>query len=425
MLAELRKYVIADPYPFVVDLPKCAGMELATVDGERMLDWGGYYASKWIAHNHPRLFEADYLRRLGYAANNKIANVDFLTPECLEYYRALHAVAPRCMRNDRLEIYAINSGAEAVENMMKYLINLHDKKPGSHQSERRFIYFDQAFHGRTVFALNVTELSHDPIITKDFHGLTHGNIQVPFPVVNTDDDPSENRFRTTEALNRVERNLREHRGEIVGIIVEPIQGAGGHRVAEKEFFQGLSRLAHEYDVSLGFDEVQTAGGQTGEFFMADQLGLPYPPQAIATAKKMGNGVLYMLHSMQDEGVLDSTWGGALADMVRFCQELQIVQEERLIEAVPAKAAYLVAQLQRLQAEFPDKVSNIRGAGLYQGFSLASPAMKGALVDRALQQERLLLLGAGRHSVRLRPHLNVTDADTDVLIAKLRTLLAAL
>ena len=41
--------------------------------------------------------------------------------------------------------------------------------------------------------------------------------------------------------------LKEHRGEIVGIIVEPIQGAGGHRVAEKEFFQGLSRLAHDYE----------------------------------------------------------------------------------------------------------------------------------------------------------------------------------
>ena len=74
--------------------------------------------------------------------------------------------------------------------------------------------------------------------------------------------------------------------------------------------------------------------------MADQLELPYPPQAIASAKKMGNGVLYMLESMDDEGVLDSTWGGNLADMVRFCQELKIVRDERLIEQVPAKAAHV-------------------------------------------------------------------------------------
>jgi len=422
MLAELRRYVIADPYPFVVDLPNCSGMEIATIDGDRLIDWGGYYASKWIAHNHPRLFEPDYLRQLGYAANNKIANVDFLTPECLAYYRALHAEAPRCMRNENLEIYAVNSGAEAIENMMKYLINLHDKKPNARQGPRRFIYFDQAFHGRTIFALNITELSHDPVITQDFHGFVRGNVQVPFPTVNNDEATTENRYRTQEALRRVERSLEDCRGEIVAIIVEPIQGAGGHRVAEKEFFQGLSRLAHDYDVFLGFDEVQTAGGQTGEFFMVDQLDLPYPPQAIATAKKLGNGVLYMLHPMEDEGVLDSTWGGWVADMVRFVQELKIVREEKLIEAVPAKTSHLLTRLRELQTEFPRKMSNIRGAGLYQGFSLSSPAQKAALVENALQQESLILLGAGRQSVRFRPNLNVTTADIDVLYAKLRQLL---
>lgn len=422
MLAEMRRYVIADPYPFVVDLERCEGMWLATIDGDRLFDWAGYYASKWIAHNHPRLLEPDYLRRLGYAANNKLANVDFLTPECLEYYRALHATAPCCMRSERLELYTVNSGAEAVENMMKYLLNLHDRQAGAKRGARRFIYFDQAFHGRTIFALNVTELSHDPVVTKDFHGLVRGNIQVPFPAIDTDAPPRENRFRTDEALRRVERSLREHAGEIVGIIVEPLQGAGGHRVAEKEFFQGLSRLAHEHRVYLGFDEVQTAGGQTGAFFMADLLDLPYPPQAIAAAKKLGNGVVYMLHSMEDEGVLDSTWGGTLADMVRFCQELRVVREERLIEQVPDKAAHLTARLSGLRAEFPRHVSNVRGVGLYQGFSLATPEIKSALVERALEREKLLLLGAGRASVRLRPNLHVSRDDIDQLAAMLRRLL---
>lgn len=422
MLEELRRYVLTDPYPFCIDLERCEGMWLATVDGERLFDWAGYYAAKWIGHNHPGLLEPAYLRRLGYAANNKLANPDFLTPECLEYYRALAEVAPRCMQNPRLEMYAVNSGAEAVENMMKYLINLHDRRRAAKTGARRFIYFDQAFHGRTVFALNITELSDDPVITKDFHGLVRGNVQVPFPAVNTDEPAAENRFRTNEALARVERSLQAHRGEIVAIITEPIQGAGGHRVAEKEFFQGLSRLAHEHGVFLGFDEVQTAGGQAGSFFMADQMELPHPPQAIATAKKMGNGVLYMLESMQDEGVLDSTWGGSLADMVRFCREWSIVKQERLIEQVPEKTCHLVARLRELQERHPGKLGNIRGAGLYQGFSLATPELKTALIERSLQEERLLLLGAGRTNVRLRPSLSATLADIDELAVRLgRTL----
>lgn len=424
LLDEMRRYVIADPYPFVVDPARCEGMHLVTVDDQRIIDWAGYYASKWIAHNHPRLAEPEYVRRLVAAANNKLANVDFLTPECLAYYRELHALAPRCMRSERLELYTINSGAEAVENMMKYFINLHDQQHGKRSGPRRFIYFDQAFHGRTVFALNVTELTHAPVITKDFQGLVRGNIQIPFPAIDADVSATENRFRTTEALQRVERSLREYAGEVVGIVVEPIQGAGGHRVAEKEFFQGLSTLAREYGVYLGFDEVQTAGGQTGEFFMVDLLDLPHPPQAVAAAKKLGNGVIYMLHPMEDRGVLDSTWGGTLADMVRFVQELQIVRDEKLIEQVPTKAAHLVARLRELQRAFPAKVSNVRGAGLYQGFNLASPALQNALVDRALNEESLLLLGGGRLSVRLRPHLHVTIADIDLLAEKLHRLLAS-
>ena len=118
MLEELSRYVVAEPYPFVIDLERCEGMWLATIDGDRIFDWAGYYGSKLIAHNHPRLYEPEYVKRLVRAANNKTANPDLLTPECLEYYRLLHEIAPECMRNPRLEVYAVNSGAEAVENMM-------------------------------------------------------------------------------------------------------------------------------------------------------------------------------------------------------------------------------------------------------------------------------------------------------------------
>ncbi len=422
MLDELRRYVVADPHPFVVDLEASAGAWLATVDGRRLLDFAGYYGSKLIGHNHPRLSEPDYVCRLVRAANNKVANPDFLTEECLEYYREIYGIAPCCMKNPRLEVYAVNSGAEAVENMMKYLINLHLQKfPNVPREEvrRRFIYFDQAFHGRTVFALGVTGLSADPVITRDFRGFDHGNIRVDFPAVNTDEPAAANRAQTIRALNEVEEHLRSDRDGIVGIIVEPLQGAGGHRVAEPEFYRGLSRLAHDYNVFLGFDEVQTAGGQTGSFFLIDQFELPYPPQAVASAKKLACGVVYMLYPMDDRGVLDSTWGGALADMVRFVQELKIVRDERLLEQVPQKAAQMVNVLKHLQRRYSDLIYNIRGAGLYQGFSMRRrPDDARALVSIARDRADLLLLKAGHDSIRLRPMLDVTPEDIEELGARL-------
>ena len=114
--------------------------------------------------------------------------------------------------------------------------------------------------------------------------------------------------------------------------------------------------------------------------------------------------------MKDLGVLDSTWGGTLADMVRFVQEMDIVRSERLIEQVPEKSALLVDTLESLTQRFPKVLYNVRGYGLYQGFSLRDPAMKGKMVHLALEEEKLLLLGAGDDTIRLRPHLHVTSAD---------------
>jgi L-lysine 6-transaminase len=427
-LEELARYVIAEPYPFVLELERCEGSWLATVDGQRLFDWGGMYGSRLIAYNHPRLREPDYLRRLGLAANTKTANPDFLTPECLAYYRLLYSLAPDCMRNPRLEVYAVNSGAEAVENLLKYFINLHDQKclsTGRLPGTRRILYFDQAFHGRTVFALNVTQLSHDPVITRDFHGFIPGNLQVPFPDLDADEPPEKAVARTRHSLEIVEDLLRRYQQEVVGIVVEPLQGAGGQRVASAEFFRELSALAHRYDVPLGFDEVQTGGGQTGKVFACDLFKLPHPPHAVATAKKFGNGAVFMLYPMADHGVLDSTWGGSLADMVRFVAEWEIVRDERLIEAVPAKTEQLVHGLRHLQSRHPHKLANIRGLGLYQGFTLKPPLAKGAFLDAALHRERLLLLGAGTDAIRLRPSLSVTSEDIELLLEKLRRLLAAL
>jgi L-lysine 6-transaminase len=421
MLEELGRYVVADPYPFVLDLEKGHDSWLVTLEGQEIFDWAGYFGAKLIAHNHPGLSEPEYLKQLCVAANNKTANPDFLTPQCLEYYRLLHELAPISMRQPKLEVYAVNSGAEAVENMMKYFINLHHQKlrrEGKPPGPGRFIHFDQAFHGRTIFALNVTTLTDDPVVTKDFHGIVKGNIEVPFPAVDITLPNAENEWKTDQSLQTVERFLQTFVDEIFGIIIEPLQGAGGHRLALPRFFRGLSELAHRYRVSLGFDEVQTAGGQTGTFWAIDQFDLPHPPQAVASAKKLGNGVVYMLYPMEDRGVLDSTWGGTLADMVRFVQEMKIVRREKLIEQVPIKTARLRTGLETLSGKFPNLVFNPRGLGLYQGFSLRPPLTAGIFLKTALDEESLLLLGAGSQTIRIRPSLSVSEVEIDLLIEKL-------
>ena len=93
-------------------------------------------------------------------------------------------------------------------------------------------------------------------------------------------------------------------------------------------------------------------------------------------------------------------------------------DEQLLERVPEKTDYLVSKLNGLCDEHPTLAYNVRGLGLYQGFSLREPSHKGKLVNDALDNEDLLILGAGTHSIRLRPPLDVTTADIDLLVEKL-------
>jgi L-lysine 6-transaminase len=427
-LDEFAGYVLMYPYPFVIDLKNSRGMWIKTVDGDSLFDWAGYYGSRLIGHNHPVMYEPEYIDRLIYAANNKMANPDFLTPECVAYYRKLYQLAPNCMKNPELEIYAVNSGAEAVENLLKYFINLYDTQrieQGKSIGIKRVIYFDQAFHGRTIFTLNITQLSHVPMITKNFQHMVLGNIQVPFPAIDTEKPEEENMLEIERCLKVIRENIEVAPEEIVGIIVEPIQGAGGHRMTYPHFFRELSRIAHEYGIALGFDEVQTAGGQTGTFFMADSFDLPYPPQGIAAGKKLANGVIYMHHSMKDIGILDSTWGGNLGDMVRFCQEMKVVEQEKLIEQIPEKTEVMVAGLYELAKKYPEKVYNIRGMGIYQGFSLKKPEWLSALIDYALEKEKMILLEAGVNTIRFRSALDVTVPEIKLMLQKLDHCLASI
>lgn len=428
MLEELGNYVIAEPYPFCVDIAASEGMWLATIDNQRIFDWAGYYGSKLLGHNHPRLRDPDYVQKLVVAANNKVANPDFLTPECLDFYRMLLRVAPESMRSDTLEVYAVNSGAEAVENMMKYLVARFNKRQvqeGRPSGNKRFLYFEKAFHGRTVFALGVTQ-TIDPVATKDFMGLADsGNIKLPFPVFDADASHTDNLRAALRSLDQVEAALSMMSGEVVGIIVEPIQGAGGHRVALPEFFQGLSRLAHQYNVALAFDEVQTGLGATGKMWAIDHFDLPFPPTAVASGKKFGTGLVYMIEPLGDVGVLDSTWGGSLVDMVRVVQEMKIVEEEDLVNEAARKGEILADGLRSLVKRHRKVAMNVRGLGLYQGFSLDTPARKSALISHALQNEDLLLLGAGTRTIRTRPNLNVTEEEIALFVEKLDRCLTAI
>jgi len=103
----------------------------------------------------------------------------------------------------------------------------------------------------------------------------------------------------------------------------------------------------------------------------------------------------------------------------------VVEGEHLLEVLPQKTTILLDGLDVLKNKYPDKIRNIRGMGLYQGFSLVNPDNLMKLVEHAQDNEKLILLEAGTDSIRFRPTMDVTVDEIKLMLEILDRCLAVL
>jgi L-lysine 6-transaminase len=122
--------------------------------------------------------------------------------------------------------------------------------------------------------------------------------------------------------------------------------------------------------------------------------------------------------------LNSTWGGNLVDMVRAQRYLEIIDEENLVENAREMGIHLVTGIENLAAEFPSKVSNPRGRGLFAAFDASSPDVRTAIRNKCLQKG-LIVLPSGERAIRFRPPLNITREEIDKGLGIMRQSLSEL
>jgi L-lysine 6-transaminase len=105
------------------------------------------------------------------------------------------------------------------------------------------------------------------------------------------------------------------------------------------------------------------------------------------------------------GRINSTWGGNLVDMVRCQRIVEIIEEENLLDNARRVGGVLLAGLRQLEAEFPERVSNARGRGLFLAFDLPDRGTRERLL-RAMVEADVLGLRSGERAVRFRPALSL-------------------
>ena len=438
----IGKHMLADGMSPVIDLEKSHGSWLVDgSNGDEYLDLFSMFASLSVGYNHP--YVLDNKDRLLASAINKPTNSDIYSLAMAEFVETMGRVA----QPDYLPYsFYVSGGALAVENALKAAFDWKVRKniqKGKGELGSKVLHFEKCFHGRSGYTLSLTD-SPDPRKVKYFPKFDWPRVSTPnvnFPLdANSIEDVIE---RENISLNQIKDAIKNNPDDIACIIIEPIQGEGGDNHFRPEFLIALKDLCLENDMLLVFDEVQTGVGITGEMWAHQHLCkiscgcgsetrcTPMEPDIISFGKKTQCCGIFAGERLDEvennvfheSSRINSTWGGNLVDMVRFTIYLEIIEKENLVSKARDNGLYLLEQLNGLQAEF-DSISNARGKGLFCAFDLPNTELRDSLALK-LMDDKVIVLGSGKRSIRFRPHLNITKQDIDKGISAIKNCLKSL
>jgi 4-aminobutyrate aminotransferase len=223
--------------------------------------------------------------------------------------------------------------------------------------------------------------------------------------------------------------------DVAGIFVEPVQGEGGYVVPPAGFLRALRELCDRHGMLLVCDEVQCGVGRTGRLFACEHEGVE--PDVLLTAKGLGSGMPIGAIVSREEVTLwergshGSTFGGNPVCCAAALATLGLVVEGGLTGNAERMGDRLLAGLRDL-AERHRSIGDVRGLGLMIGVELVAdratrepaPDLVHALQQRAFEHG-LLVLAAGRSTLRLAPPLVIDDYDVDTGLRILDECLEAL
>jgi acetylornithine/N-succinyldiaminopimelate aminotransferase len=366
------------------------GSYLYTPAGDRYLDFTMGIAVNCLGHCHPDLVRAlnDQASKLWHTSNlYRIPQSEML--------------ARKLVNNSFADqVFFCNSGTEAVECGFKLIRRYHYDKGQSQRN--RIIAMTESFHGRTIAAINA---SANPVHCEGFLVGDCGFDQA--------------KFGDLESLKQL---IGEN---TAGIILEPVQGEGGIRVADTEYLKEVRRLCNEHDLVLMFDEVQCGMARSGSLYAYEQLGVE--PDLLASAKGLGGGfpvgaclARESFSQSMVPGTHGSTFGGNPLAMAVANEVFDLITAPAFTEHLNQQAAYIRDALHRLCEQYPKLIEGVTGIGLMIGLSCV--INNGDLID-ALQQNKLLAVKAGANTIRLLPPLNVSRDEVNSALDTLSNVLS--
>jgi len=390
LMVSDKKFIMGTYKRYPLAVKRAKGKYIWSEEGKRYLDFFTGLAVNNLGHCHPQILKAIREQLLKHL---HISNLYYDRPQVELAEKLVELSIPG-------KVFFSNSGAEANECAIKLARKYGHLEGG--KDRYKIIVFENSFHGRTLATLSATKQKK---FQEGFTPLLSGFKQAKF-----------------NELSTVEKEIGS---ETCAIMVEPVQGEGGVRVASREFLRGLRRLCNKYKLLLIFDEIQSGMGRTGKMFAYQHYGVT--PDILTMAKGVGGGLPLGVTIAKDGiaklfgyGNHGSTFGGNPVSVAAGLSAVRLLND-KLLENVKVTGNYFTGRLNELKSKYPKRVKEVRGLGLIVGMELKE---KGEEIVNRCFEEGILINCTQETVLRFLPPLIINNNDIDRLVNTLDKILSS-
>ncbi|MFN5417137.1 MAG: ornithine--oxo-acid transaminase [Flavobacteriia bacterium] len=381
-------------HPLPVVLAKGEGVNVWDTEGKHYYDFLSAYSAVNQGHCHPKITQAlvDQAQTLALTSRAFYNDSLGLYEQFITNYFGFDKVLP------------MNTGAEAVETAIELARKWGYEKKGVSENQAQIIVCEGNFHGRTT---TIVSFSSDPDSNTNFGPFGPGFISIPY------DD--------TNALELALENKN-----VVGFLVEPIQGEAGVYVPTEGFLSKAKALCEQNNVLFIADEVQTGIARTGSLLavcgncscekQCEKQATYSKPDILILGKALSGGVYPVSAVLADNDIMEvikpgqhgSTFGGNPIAAKVAIAALEVVLDEQLALNARNLGELFRSEMNRIIAN-TDLIVKVRGKGLLNAIIVNdSPDSKTAWnLCVVLKENGLLAKPTHGNIIRFAPPLVIT------------------
>lgn len=389
-------------HPLPVVLERGEGVHLWDVDGKKYFDFLSAYSAVNQGHCHPRIIKAltQQAATLTLTSrafhNNKLGPFELFLHHLFGYDKFL----------------PMNTGAEAVETAIKLARKWAYEVKGIPENSGSIVVCDGNFHGRTT---TIISFSSDADSKANFGPHTPGFVSIPY--------------------NDIHAAAQALKGEnIIGILVEPIQGEAGVVVPDDNYLKEIKRICSETNTLFIADEIQTGLARTGSMLAVcgnctctsscEKQATYQRPDILILGKALGGGVYPVSGVFADDKIMQvikpgqhgSTFGGnPLAASVAM-EALNVLLEEQMMQ----NARNMGKKFRKAMQQLVDKgglFSLVRGKGLLNAVVINDTPQSETAWNFCMQLAKNGLLAKPTHGniIRFAPPLVISEEEMEECI----------